>query len=62
MPEAVSKEEAHRLIDQLPDGATWEDLMQEIYFRESIEKGLQQSQAGKTREVSEIRRKYGLQG
>jgi hypothetical protein len=61
MPATVSKEEAHRLIDQLPEGATWEDLMQEIYLRESIEKGIEQSRAGKTREVSEIRRKYGLQ-
>jgi len=60
MPTIVSKEEAHKLIDQLPANATWEDLMHEIYVREAIEKGLEDSNAGRTRNVADIRRKYGL--
>jgi hypothetical protein len=54
------KDEAHRLIDQLPPNATWDDLMREIYARKAIEKGLEDSQAGRTTYVAEIRRKYGL--
>ncbi len=56
----VSKEEAHKLIDQLPANATWDDLMHEIYVREAIEKGLADSKAGRTKDVTEIREKYGL--
>ncbi|MDE8602865.1 hypothetical protein M3I01_007985 [Marinomonas sp. RSW2] len=60
MSTIVSKEEAHKLIDQLPANATWDDLMQEIYVREAIEKGLEDSKACNTTGVAEIRKKYGL--
>lgn len=43
MSTVVRKEDAHRLVDQLPANATWDDLMHEIYVREAIEKGLQDS-------------------
>jgi hypothetical protein len=56
----VSKDIAHKLIDQLPDNATWDDLMHEIYVRGIIEKGLEDSRQGKTKGVNEIRKKYGL--
>ena len=56
----INKEEAHRLVDRLPDGATWDDLMHEIYVRETVEKGLQDSQADRVKEVGDIRAKYGL--
>jgi hypothetical protein len=60
MPTAIIKEEAHKIIDQMPDGATWDDLMHEIYVREVIELGLADSKAGRTKDVKEIRAKYGL--
>ena len=60
MSTIVSKKEAHKLIDQLPANATWDDLMHEIYVREAIERGLEDSKAGRTKGVAEIRRKYGL--
>jgi hypothetical protein len=60
MSTVVSKEDAHKLVDQLPANATWDDLMHEIYVREAIEKGLEDSRAGRTKDVAEIRKKYGL--
>jgi hypothetical protein len=54
------KEEARRLVDQLPDDSTWDDLMHEIYVRQSIEKGLADSKAGRTTGVEEVRTKFGL--
>ena len=34
------KPETHRLVDQLPDNATWDDLLiYEIYGRQAIEVG-----------------------
>lgn len=55
------KEEARRLVDRLPDDATWEDLMHEIYVRKAIEAGLADSQAGRTTPVEEVRRRFGLE-
>ena len=60
MPSPLRKDEAHKLIDQLPADATWEDLMEQIYVRQSIEQGLSDSEQGKLQSVQEIRKKYGL--
>lgn len=60
MSAVVKKEDAHKLVDQLPPNATWDDLMHEIYVREAIEKGLEDSKSGRTKDVSEIRKKYGF--
>lgn len=60
MTTAIIKEKAHKIIDQMPEGATWDDLIHEIYVREVIELGLADSKAGRTKDVKEIRAKYGL--
>jgi predicted transcriptional regulator len=54
------KEEARRLVYQLPENSTWDDLMHEIYMRQSLEKGLADSEAGRTTNVEEAREKFGL--
>jgi len=56
----MKKDEAHKLIDQMPTNATWDDLIHEIYVREAIERGLDDSKAGRIKNVNEIRAKYGL--
>jgi hypothetical protein len=56
----MEKEEAHRIIDRMPPNATWDDLMREIYVREAIESGLADSKTGRTKDVKDIRAKYGL--
>ena len=60
MAEILQKDEAHRLIDQMPPHATWDDLMRQIYVRKAVEKGMGDCQAGRTRDVKEVRAKYGL--
>ena len=60
MPTTNIKQEAHRLIEQLPETATWDDLMYEIYVRQAIEAGLADSEAGRTLDVQEVRAKFGL--
>jgi hypothetical protein len=42
------KDKAHKLLDNLPDSATWEDLMYRIYVREAIEAGIKDSDQGHT--------------
>jgi len=60
MSKIMEKNEAHRIIDRMPPNATWDDLMREIYVREVIERGLADSKAGQTKDVKDIRAKYGL--
>ena len=60
MATVMDKEEARRLIERMPRNATWDDLMHEIYVREAIERGLADSRAGRTKDVREVRAKYGL--
>lgn len=54
------KEEARRLIEKLPNSSTWDDLMYEIYVRQTVEEGLKSSQEGRSMDVKEVRRKFGL--
>jgi len=54
------KSEAIRLVEKLPDNVTWDDLMHEIYVRQSIEAGLADSKAGKTIDVTAVRERFGL--
>lgn len=54
------KEEARRLLDKLPEGVTWDDLMHEIYVRQAVEAGLNDSKAGRTTDVEHVRKKFGL--
>lgn len=60
MEKTNRKEEAKRLVEQLPENFTWDDLMHKIYVRQSIEKGLADSKAGRTTNVEEIRKKFRI--
>ncbi len=54
------KEEARKLIDRLPENSTWDDLMYQIYVRQTVQAGLADSKGGKVTYVQEVRRKFGL--
>ncbi|MDR3555065.1 MAG: hypothetical protein P4L55_09955 [Syntrophobacteraceae bacterium] len=54
------KEQARRLLENLPDSATWEDLIYQIYVRQAVEAGLGDSDQGRTVDVKEVRRRFGL--
>lgn len=54
------KNEARRLLDTLPEDISWDDLMHEIYVRQSIEAGLADSKAEKTVDVKGVRERFGL--
>ncbi len=54
------RQAAHRLIDQLPASATWNDVVYEIVVRQEIEKGLEDSDAGRTTPVEEVMKEFGV--
>jgi hypothetical protein len=56
------KNEARRIVDQLPEEASWEDLIYRLYIRQSIETGLQDAEESRVESVEEVRRSFGLPG
>jgi predicted transcriptional regulator len=54
------KSEAHRLIDTLPENATWDDVMYRVYVRQCIDAGIEDADAGHVIEVDEVRRRFAL--
>jgi predicted transcriptional regulator len=60
MSNANRKQQAHALIDKLPDNATWDDMMRELYEHQAIERGLGDSDAGRVTDNKTLRAHYGL--
>lgn len=60
MPTANLKQAAHELIDQLPDNASWDDVVYEMVTRREIELGLADSEAHRTTPVEDIAKEFGL--
>jgi hypothetical protein len=54
------KQKAQKLIENLPENSSWDDLMYEIYVRQSIESGLSDSEAERVISVEEVKAKFGL--
>ena len=60
MPTHNIKQEAKKLVESLPEDATWDDLMYEIYVHQAIEAGLEDIKAGRTLDIQEVRARFGL--
>jgi predicted transcriptional regulator len=60
MAQASIKQEAHALVDELSDDATWEDLLREVAMRRAIEEGLEDVEAGRTVSTDELRQRLGV--
>ncbi len=60
MQTETTKKKALKLLDKLPDSASWEDLMYQIYVRQAIEAGLRDSDEGRTVDVKEVRKRFEL--
>lgn len=41
------KEEAKKLVEELPDQVTWDDIMYEFYVKKKIEVGLRAADEGR---------------
>lgn len=61
MASAALKHEVEEIMAALPETATIKDLLYALEVRADIEEGLADSDAGRVVEVSEVRRRFGLQ-
>lgn len=55
---SIVKEEARKLIDSIPDTASWDDIMYEFYVRKKIEVGLEAADAGKVVSQEEVEKRF----
>ena len=55
---ATIREQAKKLLQKLPDGASWDDLMYEIYVRKKIDAGLKAAEAGRLVAHDEVKRRF----
>jgi predicted transcriptional regulator len=55
------KNEAKRLIENLPDTASWDDLMYEVYGRQKIDDGIKAADEGRVLTHEEVRKRFAMQ-
>lgn len=60
MPTSSLKQQAHDLIDGLPDNAGWDDVVYEMVTRREIELGLADSEANRTTPIEDVAKEFGL--
>ena len=59
MARLVPKEEVRRLLDTLPDEASYEDIQYHIYVQQKIDKGLDAADRGDFISDEEIEQRIG---
>jgi predicted transcriptional regulator len=52
------KEEAKNLIDNLPEQATWDDIMYEFYVKKKISAGLKAAEEGRVVSHEEVKKRF----
>ena len=56
------KEALHTLADQLPDNATWDDVMEEVRYRRAVEAGIRAADRGEFATKDEVREAFSSWG
>ena len=53
-----AKQEALKLIDGLPEEASWDDIIYQVYVRKKIEKGIEAAEQGRVVAHDEVKRQF----
>ena len=56
------KQALHELADQLPDSATWNDVLHEAYLRQEIASGLSEADNGELASDDEVVQSFSKWG
>ncbi|HZH88528.1 MAG TPA: hypothetical protein VFD78_05050 [Chitinophagaceae bacterium] len=51
------KEEAKKIIEDLPENATWDDLMYQLYVKKRVETGIKEIENGETFSHEEVKKR-----
>jgi hypothetical protein len=60
MADTTVKQEIHKLLEQLPDDATWQDAADLITIHERLARGRKESAAGEKVSLEEVEQEFGL--
>jgi predicted transcriptional regulator len=52
------KDEVRKLLDEIPEEATWDDIMYEFYVRKKVELGLADLDAGRMVSHEEVENRH----
>ena len=52
------KEQAQALVEELPNDATWDDVMYQLYVRQKIALGIRAGEEGRVQSHEEVKRKF----
>ena len=55
---ATVREEAQKVIQKLPDEASWDDVMYKIYVRKKIDAGVEAADAGKLIPHEQVKHRF----
>lgn len=54
----IAKEEARKLIDKLPEQASWDDIMYEFYVKKKLEVALKAAEEGRVLPHEEVKKRF----
>jgi predicted transcriptional regulator len=52
------REEAHKLIDGLPEETSWDDLIYQMYVRKKIARGIEAAEQGRVVPHDEVKKLF----
>jgi len=55
---SIVKEEAKKLIDRLPEQATWDDIMYEFYVKKKLAVALKAADEGRVTPHEEVKKRF----
>lgn len=58
---STAKEEAISLITRLPNEASWDDIMYEIYVKKKIEMGIKAADEGRVVPHEDVKRMFSVE-
>ena len=53
----IAKEEAKKLIEKLPEHATWDDIMYELYVKKKLAVALKAAEEGRVLSHEEVKKR-----
>ena len=54
---SILKDEAKKIIEDLPENATWDDLIYQLYVKKKVETGLKEIENGETLPHDEVKKR-----
>jgi hypothetical protein len=58
---SVAKEEARRLLDDVPTDSSWNDIVYELLLRQKLERAIREADAGNVVPHEEVKKRFRVE-